>query len=139
MSADNGTHVGTKFSAGEAQSLRVQQGIIMGTQIESYVVGLRCELRECGNTLPWHLRVTADTSWLAQEPLIRPAVAAGWAFALSGRLLSYCPQHAGAVWTCRCVKGRPHMCPTHDAYIGAHIWDLTHQPAALISTTGATE
>lgn len=100
----------------------------MGTRLETHVVGLFCEVRDCDHELPWFRLVTYRTNWHLLTPEIRSAVATGWAFSLAGRLLSYCPEHAELVWQCRCVRGREHRCAKHNPYMAAQVWDAIHEP-----------
>ena len=100
----------------------------MGTRLETHVVGLFCEVRDCDHELPWFRLVTYRTNWHLLTPEIRAAVATGWAFSLAGRLLSYCPVHAELVWQCRCVRGREHRCAKHNPYMVAQVWDAIHEP-----------
>lgn len=108
----------------------------MGTQLETHVVGLVCEVRDCPMRIPWNRLFGYQSSWHALVGEIREAVTEGWAFSLSGRLLSYCPEHADLVRQCRCGKGRPNRCALHDSSMASQVWDAVHVPIDVSIMTG---
>lgn len=105
----------------------------MGTQLETFVVALNCEVRECRQSLPWHCRFKKSHDWRALAADIGIAVAAGWAFSLAGRLLSYCPDHVNEIRGCRCRLGRHHRCVVHDPHMASLVWNSSHVPLGINS------
>lgn len=103
----------------------------MGKQLVTVVAGLLCEIRTCPAERTWGPTPPVDGHWHGTVELLRTAVVDGWSFSLSGRMLSYCPEHADLVWQCRCRKGRPERCALHDSYIASQVWDSTLTPIDL--------
>lgn len=96
----------------------------MGKITKREVVGVRCNIRQCGETL-YFPPVAEDSAEAHQEETFRPVVDAGWALVMLPRMRSYCPNHTERVWQCTCYTNPDyqHLCVEHgDDSVKGLVW-----------------
>lgn len=103
----------------------------MGKVVVPSVLYLVCERRSCDAMVGVGC---VDGPWTELIPVLRPVVAAGWALVLPGRLLSYCPEHAGDALRCRCGSRlrRGVACVQHSRSGESVVWAQGLEPKEVM-------